>query len=69
LIAILEKHQGSASLLLSHKDINADARDNTGRSPLSWAAENGDEELVTLLLEREDVEVQSKDNGGRTPLE
>jgi len=56
-------HQGIANLLLSQKDVDADARDDYGRSPLSLAAEKGDEALVRLLLEREDVEVESKDNG------
>ena len=57
------EHQGIANLLLSKEDVDADARDDYGRSPLSLAAEKGDEALVRLLLEREDVEVESKDNG------
>ena len=54
------EHQGIANLLLSKEDVDADARDDYGRSPLSLAAEKGDEALVRLLLEREDVEVESQ---------
>jgi ankyrin repeat protein len=54
-------HQEIANLLLSQRDVDADARDDYGRSPLSLAAEEGDEALVRLLLKRENVEVESKD--------
>ncbi|KAI1859367.1 hypothetical protein JX265_010370 [Neoarthrinium moseri] len=48
---------------------NRDARDSNGRTPLSWAAENGHTKVVKLLLETKEVEVNSKDTEyGRTPL-
>ncbi|KAF8421774.1 hypothetical protein EV426DRAFT_188073 [Tirmania nivea] len=47
----------------------ADLHDDTGRSPLSWAAENGHEDVMWLLLERNDVDVNAKDKEyGRSTL-
>ncbi|TGJ80228.1 hypothetical protein E0Z10_g8546 [Xylaria hypoxylon] len=48
---------------------NADVRDNDGRTPLSWAAENGHEAVVRLLLATKGVDPDSKDlEYSRTPL-
>ncbi|OBT77083.1 hypothetical protein VF21_02890 [Pseudogymnoascus sp. 05NY08] len=41
--------------------------DETGRTALSWAAEEGHMAVVMLLLEK-GAEVESKDNDGQTPL-
>ena len=48
--------------------IQADSRDSNGRSPLSYAAESGQEAVVKLLAERDDVEMNSRDKYGRSPL-
>ncbi|KAF2192361.1 ankyrin, partial [Zopfia rhizophila CBS 207.26] len=48
--------------------VDVDSKDEAGRTPLSWAAENGREAVVKLLLETGKVDVDSKDNYGRTPL-
>ena len=46
----------------------ADSKDaQYGRTPLSWAAENGHEAVVKLLLEKA-IDVDSKDNSNQTPL-
>ena len=44
--------------LLSIKEIDVNVIDTGGRSPLSFAAENGDIHIVRQLLDRSDVQVQ-----------
>ena len=48
--------------------VEADAKNTYGRTPLSYAAENGHEAVVKLLFEK-GADLESKDNEfGRTPL-
>ncbi|KAG0639251.1 ankyrin repeat-containing domain protein [Tuber brumale] len=47
---------------------NPDMVYRPGRTPLSWAAGCGHEEVVKLLLERNDVDPNMADEEGRTPL-
>lgn len=54
--------------LLARPDINVSARDYSGRTPLAFAAFNGEAELVKLLLQRHDVDVFPQDRFGDTPL-
>jgi len=42
--------------------------DFSGRTPLAWAAHNGDEEVVKILLGREEVNPDKPDIEGLTPL-
>lgn len=56
------------NFLVERDDVDADFRDEKGRTPLSWAAGNGHEAIVELLLNRNDVRPDSKDKNGRTPL-
>ncbi|KAI9777778.1 MAG: hypothetical protein M1839_008573 [Geoglossum umbratile] len=52
---------------LLKKEHNPDLRDSYGRTPLSYAAENGHEAVVKLLLEK-GADLESKGEYGRTPL-
>ena len=55
--------------LVSRRYVNPDSCDKYGRTPLSWAAGNGHQEIVKLLLKRKDVNPKSLDTGHyRTPL-
>jgi len=46
-----------------------DVEDTDGRTPLSWAAQNGHEAVVKLLLDKDGVNPDSKDTiYGQTPL-
>lgn len=38
----------------------ADSKEEIGRTPLSWAAEEGHEGVVRVLLERDDIDINSK---------
>jgi hypothetical protein len=55
-------------LLAERDDVEVDSKDNSGRTPLTWAARNGHETVVKLLLAKNGVDPDSKDNSGRTPL-
>ena len=57
--SLREELQRSTALL--------DIVDSTGRSPLSWAAQRGDDEAVTLLLEH-GADPNNNDNTNMTPL-
>jgi hypothetical protein len=48
--------------------VNADSKDEYGRTPLSQAAENGHDATIKLLLHNSRVDVNSRDNNGQTPL-
>ena len=53
---------------MEREDITPDTADEDGRTPLSWAAGNGDGDVVKLLLEREDITPDTADKYGQTPL-
>ena len=53
---------------LNSANIDADLKDQQGRTPLSRAAEKGHEGVVKLLLATEKVDADSKDGNGQTPL-
>ena len=63
-------------ILLGQAEVHPDKPDNSGRTPLSYAAGNSDfifaqdrcEEVVKLLLGRDEVNPEMPDNHGRTAL-
>jgi ankyrin repeat domain-containing protein 50 len=48
--------------------VDVNKRDKDGRTPLSFAAGYGFEEVTKILLDVQGIEVDSRDNDGRTPL-
>ena len=63
--------QGLLRIILQRADqvgANMDAKNEHGRTPLSYAAENGDMAVVKPLIERHGIIADSKDKHNRTPL-
>ena len=54
--------------LLAEDGVDVDSKEKYGRTPLSWAARNGHEEVVKKLLAKDGVNVDSKSKFGQTPL-
>ena len=55
-------------LLLAREDVDPNLPDKNGRTPLSFAAEDGYEKIVKKLLERKDIDSDLPDRNGLTPL-
>ncbi|KAH6972640.1 ankyrin repeat-containing domain protein, partial [Ilyonectria destructans] len=53
-------------IFLNTGKVDIDSRDKNGRTPLSWATENGHEAVVRMLLDTGMVDVDSRDGDGRT---
>jgi len=49
---MVEKIVKVVKLLLAENSVDPDFKDNNGRTPLSYAASNGQEAVVKLLLEK-----------------
>ena len=56
--------------LLLAQDVDVNTTDSKyGRTPLSFAHQNGHKDIVKLLLARDDVDINTKDSlHGQTPL-
>jgi ankyrin repeat protein len=69
LLAARECHPDMALVLMRRTQENEiDSSDEDGRTPLSWAAGNGQDAVVKLLLETDKVDIDSMDQEGLTPL-
>ena len=55
-------------LLIERIDVDINARDHNGMTPLLWATEYGYESIVQLLIGRGDVDINAKADYGQTPL-
>jgi len=53
---------------LMRDETNVNLSDNSGRTPLSWAAERGHETVIRELLMSSKVNINLKDNSERTAL-
>ena len=56
------------TVLINVEGCVVDQRDCVGRTPLAWAAINGQEEVVKVLLERKNVDPNHPNKNDRTPL-
>ena len=55
-------------LLLGKDSVNPDSRDNSGRTPLSYAARTRSEVVMKLLLAQDGFSPDSRDSDSRPPL-
>ena len=54
--------------LVKVKGCDINQNDSMGNPPLTWAAENGHEEVVKILLGRDDLDPNKPGEYGQTPL-
>ena len=51
------------------RNAQPDTKDGRGRTPLSYAAQKGHEDVVWLLLSRKDVDKNATDDSGYSPVQ
>ena len=61
-------YKGIARFLIETGQVNMDAMDSNGRTPLFLAAQRGYEGIVKLLVETRQVNINARDNNGWTPF-
>ncbi|KAJ7194543.1 ankyrin repeat-containing domain protein, partial [Mycena pura] len=66
--AIIGGHVNMVSFLIDKFHAEADFKDESLRTPLSYAAEEGRRALVDFLIHRDDVDLNSQDSQSCTPL-
>jgi ankyrin repeat protein len=67
LVAAWYGHEPMIKLLLEKGEANVNFKDESGRTPLSWAAEKGCGAVVNMLLNK-GADLESRDKTGQTPL-
>ncbi|KAK2747592.1 hypothetical protein FQN55_004946 [Onygenales sp. PD_40] len=65
-LSIQRKHYAVSELLIAADGVDLDAADDYGRTPLYWAARNGQVGLVKLLVVANGVNLNPRDNDGLT---
>jgi ankyrin repeat protein len=68
LLSRAAKDGNTTAVQMFLRDIHPNFKDESGRTPLSWAAEKGHEAVVKLLLAADNVDVNLKDEYERMPL-
>jgi ankyrin repeat protein/nucleoside-triphosphatase THEP1 len=66
--AVAVKSGPASSPFLTDLRVNLDHVDKQGRTPLSWAAEEGTETAVDGLIRSQRITIGRKDSKGRTPI-
>jgi ankyrin repeat protein len=61
-------HEAMVKMLLDTGQVDLDAKDKNGQTPLSLAARNGHEAVVKMLVDTGKVDVDAEDEGGWTPV-
>ncbi|KAI5785365.1 ankyrin repeat-containing domain protein, partial [Pyronema domesticum] len=67
LLAVKKGHYAVVRQLIAAEVIDIELKDVYGKTPLFYAAQDGQEDVVRLLLEKGAC-TNSRDNRGRTPL-
>ncbi len=65
--AIEQNNIQQLTYLFDH-EIDVNSKDDSGSTPLHWAAYNGNVEIIALLIDRYGASIESRDNNGKTPL-
>ncbi|KAF9784232.1 hypothetical protein IL306_007745 [Fusarium sp. DS 682] len=55
-------------VMLNSSKVDINMKDEEGFTPLSLAAQQGNEDIIRILLAKSGIEVDAKDNAGRTAL-
>ncbi|MBY0405862.1 MAG: ankyrin repeat domain-containing protein [Cyanobacteria bacterium] len=67
-LAAREGHLNIIEKLLTHLDLDINAKDHDGRTALSWALLKGHSNVVACLLAEPGIDFNGKDDRGYTPL-
>lgn len=60
-------HTNIMDILMNYRPLTADARDESGWTPLHWAAQCGEQDSIGLLMAKQ-FDIDIADHCGRTPL-